>query len=71
MTVRSVTVNVDIDLSDFETEELIEEIRSRDENIFDDGCWGKLYVLLTNHKNDEALQLIRGMVQEKTGRIVP
>lgn len=64
-----ITTTVDVDASEFDTDDLIKELESRVDGNQPD--WNDLYQLLTTGRNEEALARLRLLVQEKTGRIIP
>lgn len=71
-------VNVDVELTEFSDSELKAEMISRGFQVFEDGKdeyerdseFQTLYELLALGKKDEALEMVRTMVQDHTGRVL-
>ena len=67
-------VEVDVDLSDFDTEDLLEELKNRGSGIpltFDDTeTLTKVWMHDREGRKDEAYALMREYVLEKLGRVV-
>lgn len=66
-------VEVDVDLSDFDTEDLVEELRERNSQgvSFDDTeTLTKVWMHDREGRKDEAYALMREYVLEKLGRVV-
>ena len=75
MTYKTITteVDVDVDLSDFDTEDLVEELRERGTQgvSFDDTeTLTKIWQHDREGRKDEAYVLMREYVLEKLGRVV-
>lgn len=71
-----VTVDVEVDLSDIETDELLDELESRGlENptiTSDTGRMAsRLLELFKQKKDDDALAMVKDWVQEVTGGVLP
>lgn len=71
MTSRMITADVEVSLSEFDTEELIEELDSRRvdyEYFFDPE---KVYELFSLGKDEQAIDECKKMIERTTGRILP
>lgn len=66
-----VTAEVEIDLADFSTEDLVRELNNRSDNPFSDVLdLDDLYNALQAKDTDRALKLATDLAQTFTGRIV-
>ena len=75
MTYRTITteVDVDVDLSEFDTEDLLEELRERGKQgvSFDDAeTLTKIWQHDREGRKDEAYNLMREYVLDKLGRVM-
>ena len=73
MTIHSTTVEVEIDLDEISTEDLQEELASRnagEEQGLDATDWDALYYALHTGDKDASDKMIRLMVEKVTGRII-
>jgi hypothetical protein len=75
MSYRTVTVDVDVDLSDFDTEDLVDELESRGKEAtslsFDDNeTLTKIWLHDREGRKEEAYVLMREYVLEKLGKVV-
>ena len=75
MTYKTITteVDVDVDLSDFDTEDLVEELKERGSQgvSFDDAeTLTKIWLHDREGRKDEAYALMREYVLEKLGRVI-
>ena len=75
MTYRTITteVEVDVDLSDFDTEDLVEELKERGSQgvSFDETeTLTKIWLHDREGRKDEAYALMREYVLEKLGRVI-
>lgn len=79
----SVTVDVDVDLDDFDTDDLVDELEDRMERHPHPRCSNalnryyeggptceELYLAFSMGKTDEALELARKMAEAGTGRML-
>jgi hypothetical protein len=75
MTYKTITteVDVDVDLSDFDTEDLLEELKERNSQgvSFDETeTLTKIWLHDREGRKDEAYALMREYVLEKLGRVI-
>jgi hypothetical protein len=71
---KNVFVDVDVDLADIDTDDLIEELRSRHiDNIdmVDPEDFTRAYELMARGANDQAFSEMRQIIEKATGRILP
>lgn len=68
----SVTVDVEIDLNDIETEDLEDELRRRGEEVGSSGASLQgMFVALSFGNEAQALSLLRGYLCDRLGRVLP
>jgi hypothetical protein len=73
MVMKLVEVEIDTSdvLDDLSDEALLAEIHDRDLDAPNRPDWDRLYQLLYMRRDEEAMQLVREMVEAQTGRIIP
>lgn len=70
MITRTITINVDVALSEFETVDLLDEIESRGAD-FECTESEEVYNLFATGKTDGAVIRCKRMIEQATGRILP
>ena len=78
MSTKTITRDVDVDLSEWETDELIDEILNRDSDIkivdISDGLeeWEQMaFTALQKGNKDEAIEILRSHLCDASGRVLP
>ena len=70
MAYRTVEVEVDVDLADFDTEDLLDELKSR-EVVYTGGSAGIINeIIKCKYRNQPYDHLVNNLIYEVTGRIV-
>jgi len=68
---RTVSVTVDVDISDIDTEDLLEELAFRGNDYVDNSeLLTEMFYAFKLGKNDHALELAKKIAQEHTGMIL-
>lgn len=70
---KLVDVDIDVDLSEIDTDDLVNELESRALDIphADERAIPKIFEALYVGNESQALELVRSFVQSATGRVLP
>lgn len=70
MSRRYISAEVDVDISEFDTEDLLEELKERGEMTETDVTLSSLYEALRNNRTEEVQTLLRKYMWDKLGRVL-
>lgn len=64
------TVEIDVDLDEWDTEDLIAELKERELSHFSEDFLEKLYQKFCNGQADDAIQDVKDLIRDKLGKFV-